>query len=111
MPKGDWYRVWGDPRIPNHNLFSAQDMKFHGQMRRKLSNLFAMTSIKSYEPYVDDCVPLVFENFDRFAASGEVVNLQYWLQCYAFDVIGEITVSGSRGLIGSETIILTIVRR
>jgi len=92
MPKSDWYAAWGDPRVANHNLFSATDAKMHSMMRRKVSNLYAMTSIKSYEPFVETCIEILLERFDHFANTGEVFDLQHWMQCYAFDVIGELTV-------------------
>lgn len=95
LPKSDWYGAWGDPRVANHNLFSALDAKVHSMMRRKVSNLYAMTSIKSYEPFVDTCIRILVDRFDRFANSGEMFDLQHWMQCYAFDVIGELTVSTS----------------
>ncbi len=52
-----------------------------------------MTSIKSYEPYVNHCVEILIKEFDSLAAESKVFDLQRWMQCYAFDVIGEITVS------------------
>jgi hypothetical protein len=33
LPKSKWYDAWGDPRIPNHNLFSATDRAVHSVMR------------------------------------------------------------------------------
>jgi len=62
-------------------------------MRRKVASLYSMTSLVSYEPYVDNCVDLLNDQFTRFAESGSDTDLAHWLQCYAFDVIGEITVS------------------
>lgn len=93
LPKSKWYEAFGDPRVPNHNLFSARDKAVHGAMRRKVANMYSLSTVKSYEPYVDGCVSLLLERFDQFASSGEVFDLQLWMQCYAFDVIGEITVS------------------
>lgn len=93
LPKSKWYDAWGDPRIPNHNLFSARDRVVHGLMRRKVASMYSMSTIKSYEPYVDSCAALLLKRFDEFAESGETFDLQQWMQCYAFDVIGEITVS------------------
>lgn len=58
-----------------------------------MANLYTMTTIKSYEPYVNNCVRVLLEQFDRFAAKGEWFDLQHFTQCYALDVIGEITVS------------------
>ena len=91
--KSAWYQAWGDPQIQNHNLFSARDRNVHAIMRRKVASMYAMTSIKSYEPYVDSCIELLLQRFDEFVESGRTFNLQNYLQCYAFDVIGAITVS------------------
>jgi cytochrome P450 len=93
LPKSKWYDAWGDPRIPNHNLFSATDRAVHSVMRRKVASVYAMGTIKSYEPHADSCIDLLLERFDEFAASGKVFDLPNYLQCYAFDVIGAITVS------------------
>lgn len=93
LKKSTWYDYWGDPRVPDHNLFSARDPSFHAAMRRKMANLYTMTTIKSYEPYVNNCVRVLLEQFDRFAGKGEWFDLQHFTQCYALDVIGEITVS------------------
>jgi cytochrome P450 len=93
FPKSKWYEAWGDPRIPNHNLFNARDRNVHGIMRRKVASMYAMTTIKSYEPYTDSCVDLLLQRLDEFAANGRTFDLQKYLQCYAFDVIGAITVS------------------
>jgi hypothetical protein len=38
-------------------------------------------------------------NFKRIAETGQIINLQFWMQCYAFDVIGLITVSRRFGLL------------
>jgi hypothetical protein len=95
LPKSKWYDAWGDPRIPNHNLFSARDRAVHSVMRRKLASMNAMSKIKSYEPHVDCCIDLLLQRFDEFAASGQVFDLPNYLQCNAFDVSGAITVSPS----------------
>ncbi|KAI8300733.1 hypothetical protein K4K59_001390 [Colletotrichum sp. SAR11_240] len=101
LPKSKWYDAWGDPRIPNHNLFSARDRAVHGLMRRKVASMYSMSTIKSYEPYVDSCVALLLKRFDEFAESGETFDLQQWMQCYAFDVIGEITFGRRVGFLES----------
>lgn len=61
-------------------------------MRRMVAGLYSMTAIKSYEPYVDSNVRILLRQFDNFAEMGQVFNLQHWMQCYAFDTIGEMTV-------------------
>ncbi|EQB54556.1 cytochrome P450 [Colletotrichum gloeosporioides Cg-14] len=101
LPKSKWYDAWGDPRIPNHNLFSARDRTVHGLMRRKVASMYSMSTIKSYEPYVDSCVALLLKRFDEFSESGKTFDLQQWMQCYAFDVIGEITFGRRVGFLES----------
>lgn len=96
FPKSKWYDAFGDPRVPNHNLFSARDRVVHGVMRRKVANIYAMSTIKSYEPRVDSCIDLLLQRLDDFAGSGQVFDLSVYLRCYAFDVIGAITVSLSQ---------------
>ncbi|KAF9871030.1 cytochrome P450 [Colletotrichum karsti] len=101
FPKSKWYDAFGDPRIPNHNLFSARDRAMHGLMRRKVASMYSMSTIKSYESHVDSCVALLLSCFDGFAASGETFDLQLWMQCYAFDVIGKITFGRHVGFLES----------
>lgn len=51
-----------------------------------------MSSLLQLETYVDECTQLLKSRFDEFAASNRTLNMGHWLQCYAFDVIGYITV-------------------
>lgn len=55
--------------------------------------MFSLSSLLSYEPFVERCVDLFTNRLDEFAQSegGGDIDLGYWLQCYAFDVIGCIT--------------------
>lgn len=45
------------------------------------------------EPFVDECNQILFGRFDQFAETKEVINVTQWMQFYAADVIGQITVS------------------
>ncbi|KAJ4310724.1 hypothetical protein N0V94_008298, partial [Neodidymelliopsis sp. IMI 364377] len=103
MLKSEWYSGWGDIRVPNHNLFSARDPRLHASMRRKIAAYYSMTTIKSYEPYVNSCISIFLRKLDAIAASGEAFDLQPWMQCYAFDVIGEISFGYRIGFIESGT--------
>jgi hypothetical protein len=44
------------------------------------------------EPCVFDCTERLVAAFHQFAETGQIINLQFWFQCYAFDLIGLITV-------------------
>lgn len=47
------------------------------------------------EPEVEDCIKLYTQKLEHLAQSGAEMNLQFWMQYYAFDVISQITVSQS----------------
>jgi cytochrome P450 len=49
-----------------------------------------MTSLVSYEPFVDQASDLFSQRLDE-AADGAPIDMGHWFQCYAFDVIGLIT--------------------
>lgn len=96
MEKGPWYKIWAPPGFPN--LFAETDRNVHAGLRRALGSYYTMSAIKSYELYVNNCVNVLQENFDRLAMQGDTIDLQRWMQAYAFDVIGEVTVRFSFSL-------------
>lgn len=61
-------------------------------MRKRQAGFYAMSSIKSYEPSVEECVTALVKQFDALCTSRLTFDLQVWLQCYAFDAIGQMTV-------------------
>lgn len=69
------------------------DAKSHSELRRKVASVYSMSSLVSYEPYVDECNTLLLERMFEFADSGAVFDMGHWFQCYAFEVIGKITVN------------------
>lgn len=54
-----------------------------------------MTSLVSYETFVDECADVFSQRLQEMADTGESINMGHWFQCYAFDVIACITY-GSR---------------
>lgn len=40
---------------------------------------------------MDECAGIFMERMDEFVDTKESIDFHYWLQCYAFDVIGQIT--------------------
>src|SRR5262249_3534156 len=53
----------------------------------------------SYEKYVDDCASIFDQRLSEFGRSGEPINMARWLQCYAFDVMGNLTYSQRFGFL------------
>lgn len=72
-------------------MFSDLNPHRHSAQRRKVANYYSMSSLIGYEQYVSNCTELLSRRFGELASSGKIVDLQHWLQCFAFDVIGEIT--------------------
>ncbi|KAM7187817.1 Cytochrome P450 [Rhypophila sp. PSN 637] len=88
----EFYVAWNvssDPQVTN--LFAARDQGLHASMRRKVAPMYSMTSLVSYEPYVDHCIELLHSQLDRAASAGSAINLGRWLQFLAFDAVSMIT--------------------
>lgn len=60
-----------------------------------------MSTLVSYERFVDNCSTLFIARLHELSTSQRSINLFHWLQCYAFDVIGEITFGARFGLLDS----------
>lgn len=91
--KSPWYDAWNtEEDLTWTNLFSERDPKKHAANRRKVAGMYSMTTLTSYEPFVDSCIGLFRRQLDQAGSSDSAVNLAHWVQCYAFDVIGYITV-------------------
>ncbi len=99
MPKSEWYEGWKHPSPDRWTLFPDRNTKRHGETRRRFQGLYSMSSLVSYESYVDSCTDILEQRLREFAHSGSTVDMMRWLQCYAFDVIGEITYSRRFGFL------------
>ncbi|KAF4625909.1 hypothetical protein G7Y89_g12255 [Cudoniella acicularis] len=93
--KAPWYWAWMPPDPSKASLFSDLDPVRHATQRRKFSSWYSMSSLVGYEPFVNNCTSMLSQRFAEVAQAGRTIDLQHYLQCYAFDVIGEITF-GSR---------------
>jgi len=91
--KSDWYYGFGHPDPKLFTLFSDRNPERHAAQRRKLGSAYTLSTLVSYEPFVDNCIDILITRFQELAQAGIEVDVGHWLQCYAFDVIGEITVS------------------
>ncbi|KAF5875927.1 putative cytochrome p450 pisatin protein [Botrytis fragariae] len=99
FPKTAWYWAWQPPNLNAASLFSELDPHRHSVQRRKVANYYSMSSMVGYEGHVDNCSELLSRHFLESTISGDFVDMQHWLQCYAFDVIGEITFGQRFGLL------------
>jgi cytochrome P450 len=58
-----------------------------------------MSSLVHYEPYVDECADLFSQRLLEISEAGIAIDMAHWFQCYAFDVIGQITYAERLGFL------------
>jgi hypothetical protein len=83
-------------------MFSIQSISEHAKIRRPNAQLYANTSILSYELFVDICNSILLKRLSEYANQGKVINLRQIMQYYAFDVIGKLTVGSRFGFMEDE---------
>ncbi|KZL77639.1 cytochrome P450 oxidoreductase [Colletotrichum tofieldiae] len=88
--KSDWYSAW-QPNDDMWNSFADRDIKHHAYNRRFYSNVYSMTSLVHYEPYVDECGALFSQRLMEFSKAGTAIDFGHWFQCFAFDAIAMMT--------------------
>ncbi|PLN82356.1 pisatin demethylase [Aspergillus taichungensis] len=81
--KARWYHAFGHPEDPQADMFFIIDQQRHAAHRRKVAAMYSMTSAVSYEPFIDACTAIL---------------IPQWMQYYAFDVISEMTIGTSLGM-------------
>ena len=89
--KSAFYSPFGMPN--KTNLFSEPTNAKHAVMRRHLSMLYSTSTLLSYDVFIDSCTGILIKKVREFAKAGRKVRMHDFMQYYAFDVIGEMTVS------------------
>ncbi|RSL96401.1 hypothetical protein CEP52_011492 [Fusarium oligoseptatum] len=90
--KSKWYSCGDDPTRPDiYDVFTERDPRFYSGIRRKTVSLYGMSSLLKLETFVDDCTAIPEMRFGEMASLGEFLDVGHWVQCYAFDVIGNPT--------------------
>ena len=91
MPKSSWYDGWKHPSPDRWTLFPDRNIQRHADTRRKFQSLYSLSSLLQYEQYVDETQHIFQQRLTEMTTSSKIVDIHHWLQCYAFDVIGNIT--------------------
>jgi cytochrome P450 len=86
-----WYEASDAPG--NYSIFTDPNIQRHAHDRRMVANGFSMTALLEMEDFVSECVKVLELRLGEFADNRQPIDMAHWLQCYAFDVIGEVTVS------------------
>jgi hypothetical protein len=74
---------------PMVGMFNARDPAVHKSLKTPVASLFAMSNMRNYEPYVDECTQIFYDAMKDL--EGQKVDLAVWLQWYAFDVVAGLT--------------------
>lgn len=95
-------------------MFNTANDRYHARLRRSVSNAYAMSTLVTFEPFVDSTSTefirqLKLRFADRSNDAG-VCEFGAWLQFYAFDVIGELTFSKRLGFVEGGVDVDNIIR-
>ncbi|KAF4417289.1 Pisatin demethylase [Fusarium acutatum] len=100
--KTTYYNPLLSPVVHEQNIFAIQDNALHKERRRKISPMYTMSSMVSYEPAVDEMTHVCIRKLNEFAKEDRLVDIPHWMQYYAFDVIGAITFNNSFNMMENE---------
>ncbi|KAM0283725.1 hypothetical protein ACHAQH_002314 [Verticillium albo-atrum] len=118
FPKSPSYRPAAPPEPSKWTLFADEDIHRHAANRRLYQSPYSMSSLVTYEAYVDECADLFALRLTEFAHASEaedkkhkpLADMGHWFQCFAFDVIGLITYSRRFGFLDRGDDIGDIIR-
>jgi cytochrome P450 len=79
------------------SLFSTRNAEYHKALKRPVAQKFSMSSVRSLEPLVNDCTQIFINIMQELA--GQTLDLDEWLQWYAFDAIYAMTFSKPAGFL------------
>ncbi|KEF59855.1 uncharacterized protein A1O9_04703 [Exophiala aquamarina CBS 119918] len=81
------------------SLLSIPDETTHSKYRKLVSNAYSLSSIKAYEPYVDEMINRLVHVCNEHAKTGTPMNLSLWCHYYCFDVVAKITMGDTLGFL------------
>ncbi|KAJ6055375.1 hypothetical protein N7444_004473 [Penicillium canescens] len=100
FPKSEFYDPQGNPF--RKNIFNVRDMTDHADRRRKYASLYSMSTMVAYEDAVDRMTAVCIRKMQQFLSEERSISLPQFMQYYAFDVIGEISVDDNFGMMEKE---------
>lgn len=66
---------------------SIVDEQTHAKYKKLVAESYSMSSLKGFEPDVDEMIARWLDVFGRFALSGEVMNVSLWAHyCLCFSL-------------------------
>lgn len=93
-------------------IFNTQDASLHSSLRRPIANIYSMSNLVEFEPYVDSTIRVLLRQLeDARPGPGKAVDLGKWLQWFALDVMGEITFSRRLGFLNEARDVDGIIQK
>ncbi|KAI0528350.1 cytochrome P450 [Xylaria digitata] len=83
------------------DLAGERNEKIHSAQRRLVARAYSMESTMKLESQIDELVTPLLKKLDEVASTKDTIDLGYWLQLFAFDVIGAVPFSKPYGFISS----------
>ena len=62
------------------NVFSVIDDRVHEAMKKPLVGAYSMTSLKNYEPYIDEQIKFFLDRLDEEFGAGKTCKMDKWFQ-------------------------------
>ncbi|KAE9991893.1 hypothetical protein EG327_010680 [Venturia inaequalis] len=103
--KSDSMKVWTfvQDGKPVRSIAAMQDKKAHANLKRPVVSIYSMSNMITFEPIVDDTIRYFLKRLDETFMSGsntgKSCDIDNWVQYFAFDVVGEFTLSSRFGFL------------
>lgn len=73
------HHVLRSPGVNASGLVAIPDEYTHGRYRRPVAHAYSLSSLKGYEPYIDEMIQKLVDVLDEAATSGRTINMSDWL--------------------------------
>jgi Cytochrome P450 len=81
-------------------VFNTRDEATHKQIKNPIAPLFSLSNTLTLEPFVNRTLDVLLEQINaRFTQTEKAFDLAEWLQYFAFDVMGTLTLSRRYGFL------------
>ncbi|TID14100.1 pisatin demethylase / cytochrome P450 monooxygenase [Venturia nashicola] len=103
--KSDAMKVWTPMQDgkPVGSIVSTRDRKVHANLKRPIAGIYSMSNAITFEPGVDDTIKYFLKRLDETfmtgSNAGKSCDIDNWVQYFAFDVVGEFTLSSRLGFL------------
>ncbi|KAI0457605.1 cytochrome P450 [Xylaria acuta] len=82
-------------------LAGERNEKVHSAQRKPVAMAYSMESTLRLEPQIDELFTLLLNTLDAVTISKQTIDIGYWLQLFAFDVVGAVSFSKPYGFVSS----------